>query len=68
LVTKEAIKNNKIGEIIERQKLFKRINEKTNKNIRSYHAVTRGFIINEIVRRVDPKKRTIGEFVREEIS
>lgn len=68
LVTKEAIKSNKIGEIIERQKPFKNFNEKKNRKIRSYHAVTRGFIINEIVRRVDPKKRTIGEFVREEIS
>lgn len=35
---------------------------------RDYHALTRGWILNEIVRRVDPKGRTIGEFLREEIS
>lgn len=45
-----------------------RYNKKTNKNIRSYHALTRGFVINEIVRRVDPKKRTLGEFVSEEMA
>jgi CubicO group peptidase (beta-lactamase class C family) len=34
---------------------------------RTYHAVTRGFIVNEIVRRVDPKHRTIGKIIEEEI-
>jgi len=34
---------------------------------RDYHACTRGIILNEIFRRVDSQKRTIGEFVREEI-
>ncbi|KAJ3159125.1 hypothetical protein HDU86_002027 [Geranomyces michiganensis] len=33
-----------------------------------YHAVTRGWYINEIVRRTDPKKRTLGEYIREEIA
>ena len=35
---------------------------------RHYHSCTRGFILSGIVRRVDPKKRTLGQFIREEIS
>ena len=36
---------------------------------REYHAQTRGWIANEIVRRVDvPRHRTIGQFLREEVS
>ena len=35
---------------------------------RAYHAVTRGWILNEICKRVDEKGRTLGEFVREEIA
>ena len=34
---------------------------------REYHYVTRGCILNEIIRRVDPKGRTIGEIIREVI-
>ena len=34
---------------------------------RDYHAMTRGFIVNEIFRRVDIRGRTIGEFVRQEL-
>jgi CubicO group peptidase (beta-lactamase class C family) len=33
-----------------------------------YHAASRGFLVNELVRRVDPKKRNINQFVNEEIS
>ena len=36
--------------------------------MREYHTVSRGWIINEIVRRVDPRQRTIGEFLRDEIA
>lgn len=35
---------------------------------RSYHAQTRGWYLNEIVRRVDPRHRTIGHIVQEEIA
>ena len=38
-----------------------------NIGIRNYHAWTRGWLLNEIVRRADPKRRTIGEFCRDEI-
>ena len=35
---------------------------------RAYHFVTRDIILNEIVMRADPKHRTIGEIVRDEIA
>ncbi|KAG0346317.1 hypothetical protein BG004_001935 [Podila humilis] len=34
---------------------------------RGYHAVSRGWYLNEIVRRVDPQGRTIGEIAKEEL-
>ncbi len=34
---------------------------------RAYHAVTRDWIVGEIVRRVDPAGRTTGEFLRDEV-
>ncbi|CAG8729541.1 35518_t:CDS:1, partial [Racocetra persica] len=37
------------------------------KPTRSYHALTRGFYLNAIVRRMDTKHRTIGQIVAEEI-
>ncbi|CAG8493000.1 1363_t:CDS:1 [Ambispora leptoticha] len=33
---------------------------------RAYHAVTRGWYLNEIVRRVDPQHRTIGKIIEQE--
>jgi CubicO group peptidase (beta-lactamase class C family) len=44
------------------------LGEAAEKPPRKYHFITRGFIINEIVMRVDPKKRTVGEFLRDEIA
>jgi CubicO group peptidase (beta-lactamase class C family) len=59
----ENIKLNKVGSVIEghKQKFRK-------EGAREYHAITRGWIVNEVFRRVDPTGRTIGEFLREEIS
>ena len=37
------------------------------KTRREYHAVTRGWIVNEVVVRCDPEQRTIGQFVQAEI-
>jgi len=34
---------------------------------REYHAITRGFVAQEIFRRVEPSGRTIGQFLREEV-
>ena len=61
----ENIKANKIGKVIEmhRQKY-----RGAGGSTREYHALTRGWIVNEIFRRVDPKGRTIGEFLQEDIS
>jgi len=59
----ENIKRNKIGSIIEAQgQSFPEGSD------REYHAITRGWIINELFRRVDPTGRTIGEFLRQDIS
>ncbi|RIA95979.1 beta-lactamase/transpeptidase-like protein [Glomus cerebriforme] len=35
---------------------------------RAYHGISRGWYLNEIVRRVDPRHRTIGRIVSEEIA
>lgn len=60
----ENIKRNKVGRIIEQHR--QRYREGGSR--REYHAITRGWIINEVFRRVDPDGRTVGEFLREEIS
>lgn len=61
----ENIKLNKVGELIEGQAQTFREGER---RAREYHAVTRGWIANELFRRVDPAGRTMGEFLREDIS
>jgi len=63
LLTKN-IKNNKIGELIEKQGLIVR----NDGEPRQYHALTRGWVANEIFRRVHPEKITIGDFFRIEIA
>lgn len=35
---------------------------------RCYHAITRGFVVSCIVHKVDPQKRTIGQFIKDEIT
>ena len=66
----ENIKENKVGELIERQTLhFPNVNGiKNNNEISEYHGQTRGLILNEIVRRLDPKGRTMGEILKEDIN
>jgi len=59
----ENIKKNAVGQVIEQHGLSYRPGGK-----REYHAITRGWIVNELFRRVDPAGLTIGEFLREEIS
>ena len=60
----ENIKQNSVGRIIEEHApSFGASGSK-----REYHALTRGWIVNELFRRVDPSGRTIGEFLREEVS
>ena len=60
----DAIKANRVGEVIERHP--QKYREDPTRR-RDYHAVTRGWIVNEIFRRVDARGRTIGEFLAEEI-
>ncbi|KAJ9048649.1 hypothetical protein DSO57_1032783 [Entomophthora muscae] len=38
------------------------------KKVRCYHAMTQGWYLNEIVRRVHPQKRTLGEIYSKEIN
>lgn len=60
-----GLKANAVGEVIERHTQKFRPGED---NRREYHAITRGWIANEVFRRVEPSGRTMGEFLREEIS
>ena len=63
---REQIRNNAIGRVIESQTQNFRAAGK--ENAREYHALTRGWVVNEIFRRVDPEQRTIGEFLRDDIA
>ncbi len=61
----EGIKQNRVGRIIEQHPPT--FPNRTDTR-REYHAITRGWIANELFRRVDSASRTMGEFFREEIS
>jgi len=61
-ITTEGLKSNYLGKIIEDTPGawpagYERI----------YHAISRDWITNEIFRRVEPKKRTFDEYMREEL-
>lgn len=60
----ENIKKNQVGRVIEAQPA----RFAPGGGRREYHALTRGWIANEVFRRVDPAGRTIGEFLREEVA
>ena len=59
-----SLKQNKVGAVIESHSLRFPTGDRGK---REYHAITRGWILNEVFRRVDPAGRTIGEFYDEEI-
>lgn len=59
----ENIKRNAVGKIIEQHLPSYPAHGK-----REYHAITRGWIVNELFRRIEPTGRTLGEFIRDEIS
>lgn len=61
----ENIKQNAVGRVIEGHALSY---TRAGDGRREYHALTRGWIVNEVFRRVDPARRTIGEYLREEVS
>ena len=60
---RDKIKANKIGELIETHPQTYPAASR-----REYHAITRGWIINEVFRRIDPEGRTIGEFLEAEVN
>merc|ERR1719510_2346921 len=63
---KESIKQNKIGEFIEQQPaIFPEVDGIKFK--REYHGLSRGLLINELVRRLHPEGKTMGEILRDEI-
>ena len=67
---RDNLKKNSSGSKIEAAR-SQRTHPKVDKSLppeRKYHFLTRDIILNEIVRRVDSKNRTIGEFIRDEIA
>ena len=71
--SRAGIKANKVSDLIETleprwpTKELGCSNPDGSETRRAYHAFTRGWILNEIVRRVDPQGRTIGEIMENEI-
>ncbi|MEP0202214.1 MAG: serine hydrolase domain-containing protein [Halioglobus sp.] len=59
----ENIKKNAVGQVLEQH-----AQNYSSSGKREYHALTRGWIVNELFRRVDPAGRTIGEYLQQEIS
>lgn len=43
-------------------------NWELGKDHHGYHAITYGWVVDMLVRRVDPKKRSLGTFIREEVT
>lgn len=62
---RDKLQANHIGAIIESHPLYYRSSDAADR--REYHALTRGWIINEIFRRVDPQRRTLGTFLEQNI-
>lgn len=60
---RENIKKNAIGAMYEQETM-----EFPSYGKREYHALTRGWIANEVFRRVDKRKRTLGEYLAEDVA
>ena len=63
MLLSENIKKNSIGKLYKDSKPSYPSSGK-----REYHGVTRGFLANEVFRRIEPSGCTIGEFLRREVS
>ena len=63
----ENIKKDQMSSLIEKLKPYYPLLEKHGSKC-EYHAITRGWITNEIIRRVDPKHRTMDEIFKEEVN
>jgi len=61
--TTENIKRNALGEVIEEEEPH----WPNSGTKRMYHGISRGWILNEIFRRVDSGGRTVGEFLKEDV-
>lgn len=65
-VQRDSILRNEVGSVIEAEpQIFPPVELGVTK--RQYHAYTRGWICNEIFRRVEPDGRTIGQFLRSQM-
>ena len=62
----QGLQSNQMGKVIEEAQQF--FPPKKTGTRRQYHPFTRGWILNEIFRRAEPNGRTIGQFLREEVS
>jgi CubicO group peptidase (beta-lactamase class C family) len=60
-----ALQQNVLGKALEEHTLSYPQNTDSP---REYHAISRGWIANEIFRRVDSQQRTMGEYLRQKIS
>lgn len=61
----DNLRANAVGKVIENQRPKFRQGDNAR---REYHAITRGWIANEVFRRAEPGGRTMGQFLREEVS
>jgi len=61
-LTREGIKKNLAG-----AKIAGLTSVWPRRGRREYHALTRGTLANEVFRRVEPRQRTLGEFLEEEV-
>ena len=70
-ILRDNIKDNAIGQMIEKCEPYfptNNFNSDGTVSQRSYHSVSRGWILNELVRRVCPEGRTIGEILRQDVN
>lgn len=66
----DNIKENAMGKVIEQSEptwATNYLNKDGTPSKRAYHGMSRGHIINEIIRRVDPSGRTMGQILREDV-
>jgi len=60
---RENIKKNNIGSVIEQL-----TPHWPEEGPREYHSLTRGWVANEVFRRLEPRGRTIGEYLAEDVA